>query len=232
MAEKTLITAAGNVISIGSCGDSDVLCHINTENNYVDHLIWELNTYKLHENYFTGKSNLVIIDVGANIGIFTLYAQDCASVIYAIEPHPTYYSILCKLATSYTNIVPVQKAIVNTTSANTTLYLNNENCTMHSTYIEYNDQITVNGISLSDFLTENNITHVDLIKIDIEGEELNLITSENVAQFYSIIDNWCVEAHQTGTTSLDDNYNALVAIFEGAGYTVTRESADGFIASK
>lgn len=230
MADKTLITGAGNVLKIVST-DSEVVDHINGQYNYVDHMLWELNTYGLHSSFFSGKSDLVVIDIGANIGLFSLYAQDCASVVYAIEPHPTYYSILSKLAADYSNIIPVQKAIVETTG-DATLYLNNENYTMHSTYITYDDQITVSGITIFDFLTENNISHVDLIKVDIEGEEIQLLTAENIAYLYDTVDNWCVEAHQTGSVSLDDNYNSLVTIFEDAGYTVTRDSPDGFIASK
>ncbi len=54
---------------------------------------WEPDTFGTIDEYVNGG---VFVDVGAWVGLFTLYAAPTASWVYAIEPDPVAYSLLAK----------------------------------------------------------------------------------------------------------------------------------------
>lgn len=72
------------------------------ENSHSDELvikeIFEENVYRLHDNFF--QEDGVVLDVGANIGVFTLNIllrakeNGAAVTIYAIEPEPNNLELL------------------------------------------------------------------------------------------------------------------------------------------
>lgn len=64
------------------------------------------------------KEDMVVVDIGANIGYYSLIAAKLVSkngIVYAFEPEPTTYELLCKNIelNGYTNVVPIRKAIAN-----------------------------------------------------------------------------------------------------------------------
>lgn len=64
------------------------------------------------------KEGMVVVDIGANIGYFTLIAAKLvgkSGIVYAFEPEPTTYELLCRNIelNNYTNIVSIQKAVSN-----------------------------------------------------------------------------------------------------------------------
>ncbi len=64
------------------------------------------------------KEGMVVVDIGANIGYYTLIAAKLvgkSGIVYAFEPEPTAYELLCKniVVNGYTNVVPIQEAVSN-----------------------------------------------------------------------------------------------------------------------
>ena len=64
------------------------------------------------------KSGMRVIEIGANIGYYTLIAANLvgeSGKIYAIEPEPANYALLTKNVevNGYKNVIPIQKAISN-----------------------------------------------------------------------------------------------------------------------
>ena len=50
--------------------------------------IWQENVYEVKDTHFNHGG--VVIDIGANIGSFSIYAADFVATVYAIEPEPHY----------------------------------------------------------------------------------------------------------------------------------------------
>lgn len=225
--KKTIITSKQKIVNITS-KNNDTCAHIENFTSYVDIIIRQINEDKLYQSFFSNKNDLVILDIGANIGLFSLYAHDCARKIYAFEPTPNHFNILRELTASYDNIVPVNMAISDKTE-DIAFYLNNDNTTMNSIVNKYSNSIIVRGISIIDFITQNNIKHVDFVKCDIEGSEMKALTPETIEPLKYIIDFWFIEVHATENSSLENNAEILKRVFENAGYIVERHSYDGFI---
>ena len=74
------------------------------------------------------QDGMVVVDIGANIGYYTLIAAKLVGnkgIVYAFEPEPSNYELLCQniAINGYTNVVPIEKA-VSKTSGKTKLYVN------------------------------------------------------------------------------------------------------------
>lgn len=125
-----------------------------------------------------------VIDVGANIGYFSLLAARLVGEkgkVYSFEPEPLNYNFLCKNIelNNYKNITAYQKAVSNKVGT-VKLYIANE--TGAHTLREYHDTsyftdknfgkfVEVESIILDDFFIDKH-DKIDVIKMDVEGSEM------------------------------------------------------------
>jgi len=122
----------------------------------------------------------VVIDVGANIGWFTLLAARCVGdqgKVYAFEPDPSNFEILSKnvALNGYKNVVPEQKA-VSSSAGWVDLFLDEANLGGHSTIPNENSKklVRVESIRLDDYPPIIG-REINLIKMDVEGGEGNVL---------------------------------------------------------
>ena len=145
------------------------------------------------------KINLapVVIDCGANKGEFSNYANEqFAARCYGFEPDPRLFTNLV----SKNNITYFQKAI-GSTEGLVKLNLGEKHCSSLM-YKETKEQnyVEVEMTTLEKFCTNQNIESIHLLKIDIEGAELDLL--ENLASnIFTKIEQITVEFHDF----LDEN---------------------------
>ena len=148
-----------------------------------DSLLLSINKiYEKNETNFVKDSvnkGDVVIDIGANIGYYTLmFAKLVGDTgkIYSFEPDPRNFLILEKniQINGYNNVILEKKAVSNKLGKST-LYVN-ENSAGSSMHKPNNvvNQIYVDLITLDNYFEVNAITP-DFIKIDIEGYELNAL---------------------------------------------------------
>lgn len=125
----------------------------------------------------------VILDIGGNIGTTSVYYSHLFpdAKIYTFEPVKDNYAILEKNTAALPNVTTFNVGLGASDSTPTIFaYEDNDNTGGYSLYDLQVDkakgeQITVKHAG--NFLKENNITHVDLIKIDTEGAEYDILTS-------------------------------------------------------
>lgn len=134
------------------------------------------------KRYLKKIKDPVVFDVGANVGRYSddVLLVSPKSKIYAFEPHPKIFSELTKKA----NFQKYNKAIGDQSkqiklydydskdgSAHASLYrsaietLRNEDVVFH----------LVDMITLDDFCSKHQIDHIDLLKLDTEGHELQCL---------------------------------------------------------
>jgi len=137
----------------------------------------------------------IIFDCGANIGLAALYFnyRYPYALIYCFEPEHSNYKLLQQNVASYSNIKTYEQAIW-TDTERLYLNLNNPNDSFTVTKKNNDEAALVDAISLNDFLFENQIDKIDLLKIDIEGAELPLF-SKNL-DWIQKVDVIIVEIHE------------------------------------
>jgi len=128
------------------------------------------------------KKGMALVDIGANIGYFTLLASSLVGEkgkVFAFEPEPKNYSLLLKNIeiNGFKNVVPLQEAVSNETGK-LHLFVDKAESGGHSLFksaaerglIDSSSCILVDVVSLDEFFRELNFS-VDIIKIDIQGAE-------------------------------------------------------------
>lgn len=136
---------------------------------------WEKSTTEMFKKVV--KQGDVVVDLGANMGYFTLLAARLVGKegrVYPFEPAPLNYSLLIKNIelNGYDNVVPIQKAVSNVSGA-VRLFLSNEDMGNNTIY-QYGDDrevVEVESVALDEFFKDKK-HRVDVIKMDIEGAEM------------------------------------------------------------
>ena len=146
------------------------------------------------------KPNDVVYDLGANHGIFTMYAHHLgANKIYAFEPTPDVCEHFNNTFHGFDNITLFEKAISDS-EKNTEFFVHPNSVTnsmnkfwqdRHHTEI---DRIPVSCVNLENFVNHNNLLPPTIVKCDIEGEEYNFLNSVSDA-FLSTINLFLIEFH-------------------------------------
>lgn len=204
--------------SIIRSNDEDAVNHFSNRASFADFIIDQININKIYDEYLT-KKNLVIFDLGANVGLFSLHASESASVIYSFEPTPEHFKLLTEFTRGYDNIKPINAAISDK-DGDLCFYKCSENNTMNSLVNLYNEKIIVKGVNLLTFINEHKIKKVDFVKCDIEGGEMVAFSADIVKSLRDRVSCWFIEAHNTTGRPGDTVYNRslLHKIFEEAGY--------------
>ena len=137
------------------------------------------------------KPGSAVIDLGANTGEFSDYiVRKFKADVYAIEPVPELFNRI--LTTPH--LKKFQYCISNQNKLRR-LQLSNSQCaTLYDNVSESEKVISAEGITLRTFLESNNIDSIALLKVDIEGAEVEMfegLDKETLAK----IDQITVEFH-------------------------------------
>ena len=131
-----------------------------------------------YNNVFLREQDIVL-DLGANVGMFSAFASSKNCYVYAFEPTmQTIEKYLRTTALLNPNIQIVNKAASNKSSEQVLFSLDTDNSACNG-FTEINgnafnhDEVltTVETTTIDDFVCEQNLGTVDFIKADIEGAE-------------------------------------------------------------
>lgn len=185
---------------------------------------------KIYDSYLKNKNFDTVVDVGANVGMWIEYIRSVSKVnnVYAIEPNKIALNIL---RNSF-NDIKIVDAALHTSDEKISFYTDNQNSTISSidNHSNFSEKHEVEGLSIKTFLKNNNITKIDLIKIDIESAEYELLSSFDSEDF-SVIDNMLIEYHFLGNKTIEDVFD-LMELLKKNGYKTNLRnisSVGGFI---
>jgi len=123
-----------------------------------------------------------VIDIGANIGITTLFFSQSASQVFAFEPNIDSFNLLVdnlKL-NQISNVTPLNLGCGNKRmSKKLVKYSQNRSSDfiLTNSFIPYTDYGTesIDLVNLDHFVNKQKVANIHLIKIDIEGYELSVL---------------------------------------------------------
>jgi FkbM family methyltransferase len=139
------------------------------------------------------KPGGIVIDIGANIGLFSIYAAlNGAKKVYSFEPNHQAFLTLCKSieANGLEDVIkPFNLAV--SSKDNDTLLIPRISSPYNSTkelseVMDQRDFEEVKTISLTSILANNNIENVDLLKMDCEGAEYDILYNLSSDHFSNI----------------------------------------------
>jgi FkbM family methyltransferase len=211
-----ILTAGRNVVEL-PMHDPIVHAHVNAPRSMVSALLGQINCQETYRFAFGGRKNMTFLDLGANMGLVSLYAHDVCSRIVAVEPDPYIYPVLEAISRHFPIIEPVCAA-VNDADCEVPFHINHMNTTANSVVNTAGVQIKVNGLSLTTILKSNRLENVDLCKVDIEGSEGISLSKEELENAKPIIQAYYIETHNCPKTTWEYKLGQLVSIFSTIGY--------------
>lgn len=169
------------------------------ESNYWGHIFEEVYKSGLYQPFIPvlpkGK---VVLDVGGNVGITSYFFHDKFEKVYTIEPSSDHFETL-KFMLDYnkiTNVIPLKYALSGQDGKSKFYHYPNQ--TMNSLYGNLGQHVSEEDVELRRLDTifkEQNIDHVDLMKLDCEGVEFEIICGEGFANVADKIDVIIGEIH-------------------------------------
>jgi len=153
-----------------------------------------------------------VIDIGANIGTFSIYVYDKANKIYAVEPISECLDCFKEtiVANNLTKINIYKEAIAGKTELRKIIikrFPTDGACTIRGKPRKDEECRMVKAISLVDFMDRENIPYADLVKLDVEGAEEEILTAPDfpkerigtiVGEFHHTFTNWRKEGKAKG----------------------------------
>lgn len=200
----------------------DVESWFNNAQNYTGVILRQINEDRMYDPIFAGRTDMTVLDLGANCGLFSLYAADSCTRLIAVEPTPTTFNVLQEIVKDHLQIIPLQLAI-GPHNEMISFYIN-ENSTTNSMLDRNGTETKVQCMTLETLLHMQNLDHVDFIKCDIEGSEMQALTDDTLGPVAAKVDFWFVEVHQTNVKdqewpgNLKTNRQQLAALFQRHGY--------------
>ena len=142
---------------------------------------YELPTMNFIQMNMTEGMN--VLDIGGNVGLMTLTFANFAGKsgkVFTFEPEPRNFAKLTEniKLNNFTNTT-INQVAVSSKEEKLKLYLsNNNNSGVHS--LIYNDDlkkefVEVDTVTIDKFLERNHISKLDMVKIDVEGSELDVL---------------------------------------------------------
>jgi len=184
-----------------------------------------IGTVFLSRDYGQIPDNIVIFDIGANIGAFSLYAiaSSSSSTVYAYEPMPSNFSLLQENIRDNgfeEKIIAIPYGLSAKTERRR-LYVSDLDVD-HSLYAkEHGGQwMDIPCVSLQEALHTHGISRCDLLKLDCEGAEYECLysASEYLDAFHEIR----LEYHDEKVRSMGPEYNieSLIQYLIDKGFVV------------
>lgn len=134
--------------------------------------IWEENVYETHSSHF--HKDGIVLDIGANIGSFSVYAASFGAKVFAIEPEP---HNLDALKTNI-NLNKMEEKIIVCPYAISdykgTAVIHDSGGGASIKDLDKSGA-TVEVMTLDNFFSLYEIGSVDVMKIDVEGSESEII---------------------------------------------------------
>ncbi len=124
------------------------------------------------------KKDSVIIDIGAQIGAFSVFASNIASrgKVLSFEPFEENYEMLRQnVELNMMENVTCFKLGVAGKSGNRKLIISKENTGGHSFYETVGKQVDVKTTTLKEIFENNKIKNCDFLKMDCEGAEYEIL---------------------------------------------------------
>ncbi len=165
----------------------------------------------------------VVIDIGAHIGLFSLFAASCSARVFSFEPFPENFSLLKEnIARSnfQDRILPSPLAVW-TTLGQVNLYRSEQSTGSHSIMVPSSTCFEAKTTTLAQIMRDHQIHSCRVLKIDAEGSEYPILYTAP-SDVLGRIDQICLEWHDFGDKSHPEyEHNRLKTFLEERGFQVS-----------
>jgi FkbM family methyltransferase len=191
-----------------------------------DHFVaTEIYSRKTYDTVAVPSRGDTVVDVGAHIGAYTLRAATAvgpSGMILAVEPHPGNFSLLrLNLILNRLRWVKAAPVCLGSQEGTAELFLSDRSNSSHSSARRVGGRsLRVRQTTLDALLSSGEIRHVDLLKMDAEGAEMDIL--KGASKSLHFIDRMTIAAyHSPDEAGLCSDY------LSQEGFEVSTHTVDG-----
>lgn len=192
-------------------------------------IVEEIYYFRAYDRLFEQRKNFAVVDAGAHIGIYTLRAVKKVGkkgLVIAIEPEERNYESLVKNVriNRYKNVIPVKLALSDF-EGKARFYVKSVTLS-HSLLekVEFHENEKVQNVGVAEvrvtiltkLMNKLGLTTVDLLKVDVEGVELEVLRGSEQLLAERLISRIVIAAYHT-----TDKARVLKEYLEKFGYKVS-----------
>lgn len=208
----------------------ELLNHFNDDSHCTKEILRQFNELSWYSEYLT-EDDKIILDLGGNIGLFAIHVTPWASKIVTVEPTPNHFKLNEQLTSTFPQIERIQAAISNYTGQ-INFYTFDSNTTMNSLINRGGSSFVVDCITITDLIKKLGLSHVDFIKLDIEGSETIALNDDIIKSFSDKVKKIFIEFHEVGGIGYTEQRAIFEKIFIKYGYEIKHFGPDGLYCHK
>jgi FkbM family methyltransferase len=171
------------------------------------------------------QNGWVVVDIGAGMGDFTIHAAfgNPETKVYAFEPFPSSFQLLTQNLSQngIENVTAFQKAVwsrdgqltLDLSSGEPLQISSTEDANIH----DARESVSVEAVSLESMLQRENLSHIDLLKLDCEGAEYEILM-DAAPKVITRIQRIIMEYHDVDAKH---HHSILENFLESQGFSVT-----------
>jgi len=185
--------------------------------------VWDVFKFKEYspDKSFKIKPSDIVLDIGGNIGAFTVFAARTAKKVYVYEPLKENYDLLNEnVKLNGLNNVKSFNFAVSDRVGKEEFFIGKGNIGGSSLYEKSysNKKIEVHSVTLKKVFSDNNIKRINFLKLDAEGAEYKILLNAPKA-LLKRIDKIILEFHDN-IPQHRHNYLDLKRLLEDNGFDV------------
>lgn len=208
-----------------------VIHHSGYDSSFIPHILKEIYIERLYDRFFIGHDKLVVVDIGANIGLTTEYFSKFSKKVYSVEPSKEHFANMKKnlKENGIKNVKPINVAVANKKGKFTLNHNNNKTMFSLSESVGTEGE-EVDVVTIEDLFVDNKIDVCNFMKLDVEGVEYEILGGEPFKKIADRIDIIFGEIHAWANR----NPGQIVQSLESVGFSVNFLPADAsiFVANK
>lgn len=178
--------------------------------SHIPEILKELYIDKVYAKFVEGRTDMTVVDLGANIGLVSYYFYPFSKKIYAVEPSKDNFEALNKMVETNgmgDKIKPIKVAISHESGVRK-FYTDPMNSTSNTLSNELGKlnlglEEDVTCMTIDELFKQENINSVDLLKLDIEGSEGEVIGHKGFEEVAPKIKALVGEYHQWSNMNPD-----------------------------
>jgi FkbM family methyltransferase len=162
--------------------------------HHIQEIVDQLNSGGYRDMAMRARDT-VVLDLGANVGLFTIYLASVAKEVFSVEPSPQTFAVLRQVVQECGPISLVPMAIAGHDGF-TDFHQYNFNRTADSIYkIGVGEKLSVPCCTLATLIGSFHLREIGLIKMDIEGAEVDVLRDPRFPEVVTNVSAFYLECH-------------------------------------
>lgn len=202
--------------------------HFNSPNSYAS-LVRQQCENGFYDKFNSYMFDGVVLDIGANIGLFSMMASKIAKKVYSVEPTKSHIEVFEEIMqlNNISNVELIPKALTKE-ACKIPFYQCTINSTMNSVF-QYGpnsfSEYEVEGVPLNSIIKKTN--EISFMKLDIEGSEKFLLNCDYFLDSLKQVKSIFIEIHEVDGKSFDILHNEWAVRLSKVYSNITRIGIDG-----